>query len=82
MGLHKMVNGVRVECTPEECNAIEAEWAKNREEQKLKIEQRKAKERELLNLKASAMDKLRKLGLDDAEIDALMAKKPMEKEGA
>ena len=82
MGLHKMVNGVRVECTPEECNAIEAEWAKNREEHKLKVEQKKAKDKEVLNLKESAMVKLRALGLDDAEIDALMAKNPVNEEGA
>ncbi len=30
MALHHMVNGVRVDCTPEEEVAIKAEWERNR----------------------------------------------------
>jgi len=81
MAMHKMVNGIKVDLSPEEEAAVEAEWAKNREAAKQKIAERNAKVAEQEKLKASAMAKLKAIGLDDAEVAALVSKPISQKQG-
>jgi len=76
-----MVNGVKVDLSPEEEAAVEAEWTKNREAAKQKIAERNAKVAEQEKLKASAMAKLKAIGLDDAEVAALVSKPISQKQG-
>lgn len=81
MALHKMVNGVRVDLSPEEEAAVEAEWAANRLAAEAKIKDRRDKAAEKDRLKKSAMLKLKSVGLDEAEIAALLGKQLPENQG-
>lgn len=65
MGLHKIVNGVKVDCTPEEEKKIRAEWAenkiKNAELKKLRLEEKAEKERVVDKLLSSLTEEERAL---------------------
>jgi len=74
--MHKMVNGKKVFLTEEEEKAIKAEWEKNRLENQKKKAEKAAKIKKINDKKASAKAKLKALGLDDEEIDALSMKVP------
>lgn len=54
MALHKMVNGVKVDCTPQEEAEILAEWEKNRLENEKKRLEREAERAKY----EAALDKL------------------------
>jgi len=73
MVLHKMVNGIKVNLTPEEEEKIRAEWEQNRikhEQEMLEKQQEKAAKETLRN---SAIAKLKKTALlSDDEIGALL----------
>jgi len=81
MALHKMVNGVRVDCTPEEEEQIKSEWAANTAKAQERIKEKKAKAAKEDKLKKSAMLKLKAVGLDVEEIAALLGKPALENEG-
>lgn len=82
MGLHKMVNGVRVDCTPEEEEQIKAEWEANRIKNEEKKQRRIAEMEEKENHRKSAIQKLQSMGLSKEEIDALIESKKLAKEGS
>ena len=65
MALHKMVNGIKIDLTPEEEKKIEAEWASNkikyaalREERRIK---KKEKERILNKLMSNLTEEEREI---------------------
>lgn len=71
MALHKMVNGQRIELTPEEEAQILEEWKQNELRMKIELDQLKM-ENELEKARIeSAKLKLRNLGLTTEEIEAL-----------
>lgn len=64
MALHKIVNGIRIELTPEEEAATLAEWEANRLKQEKRRAEREAREK----LKQAAQEKIAALaGLTDEE---------------
>jgi len=64
---HKIVNGIRVECTPDEINEIKAAWAKEdlAKQERMRLREQKKLAKESLKLKLNA------LGLTQQEIDLL-----------
>lgn len=66
--MHKIVNGIRIELTPEEEKSVLEEWERNkkRKEEKRKILQEKKE------LRISAINKLKTLGLSDDEINSII----------
>lgn len=80
MALHKMVNGKRVDLSPEEEAKVRAEWDANRAKRQEIVAQKRAKLAEHNKNKESAMKKLRALGLEDQEIEALIVRAPRMKE--
>ena len=70
MTKYKITNNIKTECTPEEeaeLNALNEEWTKNKNA-------RIIAETNTENKKASGKQKLKDLGLDDDEIEALIGK--------
>lgn len=63
--LNKIVNGVEVECTPEEVAALHAEWAANEESNAKLLAEQKA-------IRESALTKIAALGLTTDEIKSLI----------
>lgn len=80
MALHKMVNGKRVDLSPEEEAKVRAEWDANRAKKQQMMAQKRAKIAEHNKNKEVAMAKLRALGLEDKEIEALIVNAPKMKE--
>ena len=67
MPRYKIINNIKTQCSAEEeteLDALNIEWTKNKNA-------RIAKELETANNKTSAQNKLKALGLTDAEIEAL-----------
>ena len=67
MPRYKIINNIKTQCSAEEeteLDALNIEWTKNKNA-------RIAKELEKANNKTSAQNKLKALGLTDAEIEAL-----------
>lgn len=80
--MHKMVNGKRVDLTPEEEEKVKAEWAANRAKSAQKKAEKAAKIKQVHKKRESARAKLKQLGLDDEEIEALTMKAPQITEDA
>jgi len=74
MGLHRMVNGVRVDCTPEEEAEIQAEWAANRARKNQEAIQEALDNAEAEEHRNSGWAKLKAIGLSDKEIEHLFKK--------
>ena len=68
MALHKIVNGIRIDCTPEEEAAILAEWEANRLESERRAQLRASREA----MKKSAQEKLCNLASLSEEEKALL----------
>lgn len=66
--MHHIINGIKVECTPEEEESIKLEWESNR----LKQQAAKAEELKIQEMKKTVLEKLKTVaGLTDEEIKTL-----------
>lgn len=72
MALHKIVNGVRVDLTPEEEEKTLAEWEKNRLEHEAYKEMLRLEAEKKEKLKQSAKEKLMASGLTQEEVEMLI----------
>jgi len=72
MALHKMVNGTKVDLSPEEEAKVRAEWAENEKQAEREI--KKVKDQEFH--RKTAKNKLKALGLSEVEIDSLLKAAP------
>ncbi len=67
MARYKLLNGIKIQLTAEEEKARDTEETKNKAAIKLEMDAEQA----AIDKKASGKQKLKDLGLDDAEIKAL-----------
>ena len=66
--MKKIVNGIHLECTPEEEKTIIAEWEENRIKQEIAKSEYSKKE----EIRKNALEKIKiSLGLSDEEINSL-----------
>lgn len=68
MAMHKIVNGERVDLSPEEEVEMLADWERNRINQQEKLRLAEIKEK----IRQSAIAKLQEMGLSFEEIESLM----------
>ncbi len=72
MAMHKIVNGIKIDLSPEEEERVLAEWESNRQKNEILKSQREAENEKRKQNYDSAVKKLINLGLNTDEINAFL----------